>query len=288
MGTKLIRMSSMLVALGALWPGHGQSQPVKPADTAQLLSGFADALLVQHRVGYAFNTYVSDRLVQHNPAAKDGRAAAIALVQPIIAAPGAKFTISSMITDGDLAFVHYRGQLGGAGHTAAVAELYRVQGGKFVEHWDAFQPVPAASVSAHPMFGALGPAVPAPCAGASPQDRALVSGFADLLYRQRRVQSAFDMYAAPDMIQHDPGLPDGRAAAAAELAPLLSRPETHIAIAHVLVCHGMGVIHLRSQYGSNPGHVIFDIMRFEGGRIVEHWDVFQPVTVSAVNPRPPV
>jgi predicted SnoaL-like aldol condensation-catalyzing enzyme len=90
------------------------------------------------------------------------------------------------------------------------------------------------------------------------------------------------------MIQHDPGLPDGTAAAIAELAPILSRPATRITVAHVLVCHGFAVIHLRSQFGSNPGHIIFDIMRIEGGRIVEHWDVFQPISGSSLNSRPPV
>jgi predicted SnoaL-like aldol condensation-catalyzing enzyme len=276
------------VTLGGSWPLAGTAQPAHTIDTSSLLSHFADALLIQHRTAYAFNSYVSEQLIQHNPAAKDGRSAAEALVEPIITSPGAHFAVSSMIADGDLGFLHYRGTLDGPGHAAAVAELYRVQGGKFVEHWDAFQPIPATTVSAHPMFGTLGAALPALCTGASPQDRAFVSSFADLLYRRRQVQAAFENYAAPDMIQHDPGLPDGRSAAIAELTPILSRPETHITIAHVLVCHGMGVIHLRSQYGANPGHVIFDIMRFEGGRIVEHWDVFQPVTTSAVNPRPPI
>jgi predicted SnoaL-like aldol condensation-catalyzing enzyme len=90
------------------------------------------------------------------------------------------------------------------------------------------------------------------------------------------------------MIQHDPGLPDGTAAAVAELTPILSRPATHITIAHVLACHGMGVIHLRSQYGSSPGHVLFEIVRFDRGKIVENWNVFQPIAPSPINPRPPL
>ncbi len=285
---RIARTVSMLAAFGAATPAAASSQTAPAADTSSLLAGFADALLTQHRTAYAFDTYVAEDLIQHNPAAKDGRAAAIALVQPIISSPGAKFEVSSMIADGDLGFIHYRGTLGGPGHAAAVAELYRVHAGRFVEHWDAFQPVPATPVSAHPMFGALAAATPVPCTGATPQDRVFVSSFADLLYKQRHIQAAFQRYAAPDMIQHDPGLPDGRKAAIAELEPLLSRPETHITIAHVLVCHGLGVIHLRSQYGANPGHVIFDIMRFEGGKIVEHWDVFQPIALSTPNPRPPV
>ena len=258
------------------------------AGDAVLLANFADALLIQRRPRYAFETYAAQDLIQHNPAALDGREAAIKLFSPIIGSPGAHFAISALIADGGYGFIHFRGTLGGPGQGAAVAELYRIQAGKLVEHWDAFQPISEKSVSAHPMFGELTSTAPAPCTAASAADRALVTGFADLLYRQRQVQAAFERYAAPDMIQHDPGLPDGSSAAVAELTPILSRPATRITIAHILACRDMGVIHLRSQYGSAPGHVIFDIMRIAHGRIVEHWDVFQPVSANPVNPRPPL
>ena len=282
---KMVCTISVFLLFGAHVPAASRALPAR---NEALLTAFADTLLLQHHTEDAFDRYVSEQLIQHNPAARDGRAAAIALVKPIITSPGAQFDVSSLVVDGDFAFMHYRGTLGGSGHTAAVAELYRIQDGKFVEHWDAFQPVPTSSVSAHPMFGVLSASLPAPCNNASPQDRAVVSGFADLLYRQKNVRLAFELYAAPDMIQHDPRLPDGRDAAIAELAPLLSRPTTHITVAHILACHGLGVIHLRSSNGTNPGHVIFDIMRMIGGKIVEHWDVFESIAGSAINPRPPI
>jgi predicted SnoaL-like aldol condensation-catalyzing enzyme len=284
---KIIRATSFVLLLGAVGQAAGRAPPSLPRNNPALLQDFADALLVRHRTGYAFDSFVSEHLVQHNPAAKDGRAAAIGLVGPIVAAPGAQFAVSTLIVDGDFAFLHYRGTLDGAGHAAAFAELYRIEHGTFVEHWDAFQSIPAKPVSPHPMFGTLSASLPAPCTGASPQDRAVVLGFADLLYRQRNVRSAFERYASPTMIQHDPRLPDGRDPAVAELAPILSRPATHITIAHVLACHGMGVIHLRSRFGEGPGHMIFDIMRIDRGRIVEHWDVFQPIQ-PGVNPRSPI
>jgi predicted SnoaL-like aldol condensation-catalyzing enzyme len=285
---KAVRVASVCIALSAGLQAAGQPARQIPAGNAARLFDSTYALLVQHRTHYAFDTYVADDLIQHNPSAKDGRAAAIAMVSPLISAPGAQFTVSNVIADGDFGFIYYRGLLGGPGHGAAVAELYRLHDGKFVEHWDAFQPIPDKPVSAHPMFGPLPATLPKPCTGASAADRALVNSFADLLYRRRHIRAAFENYAAPDMIQHDPGLPDGTAAAIAELGPILSRPATSITIAHVLACQGYGVIHLRSHYGSSPGHVIFDIMRIERGRIVEHWDVFQPISPSSVNPREPL
>jgi predicted SnoaL-like aldol condensation-catalyzing enzyme len=282
---KMVCAASVFLLLGAYVQAAAEALPAR---NAALLTAFADTLLIQHRTEAAFDSYVSEGLIQHNPAARDGRAAAIALVKPIVTSPGAQFAVSSLVVDGDFAFMHYRGTLGDSGHAAAVAELYRIQNGKFVEHWDAFQPVPTASLSAHPMFGVLPPSLPAPCSNASAQDRAVLSGFADLLYRQKNIHRAFELYAAPDMIQHDPSLPDGREAAIAQLAPILSRPTTHITVAHILACRGLGIIHLRSWNGTNPGHVIFDIMRIDSGRIVEHWDVFQPITGSTVNRRPPV
>jgi predicted SnoaL-like aldol condensation-catalyzing enzyme len=263
---KIVRMASVFIALGSGLQATGQPLPPVLAGNAALLYSFTRDLLIRHRTHDAFETFVAKNLIQHNPMAKDGRSAAINLVTPIIEAPGAQFTVSTMIAD----------------------ELYRMQAGKFVEHWDAFQPLPEKSVSTHPMFGLLSTSLRAPCIDALSADRALITGFADLFYRQKNVRAAFERYAAPNMIQHDPGLTDGTAAAIAQLTPILSRPDTHITIAHVLACHGMGVIHLRSQYGSSPGHVLFDIVRIDGGKIVENWNVFQPIAPSPINPRPPL
>ena len=47
--------------------------------------------------------------------------------------------------------VHVRASLPGA-PVAAVADIYRFDGDRIVEHWDVLQPMPAEPVHDHPLF----------------------------------------------------------------------------------------------------------------------------------------
>ena len=71
-----------------------------------------------------------------------GRDSAIAAIKALRSAPGATFTVQRVLVDGDLAAVHYRGQLSAQDRGAAVVEIFRFEKGRIVEHWDMFQPMP--------------------------------------------------------------------------------------------------------------------------------------------------
>ena len=49
----------------------------------------------------------------------------------------------------------------------------------------------------------------------------------------------------------------------------------------------MAVIHLRGRgSASDPGGAVADIYRLKDGKIVEHWDVVQPIAAKTVNQHP--
>jgi predicted SnoaL-like aldol condensation-catalyzing enzyme len=267
-------------------PALAIADPEPETANASAVQGFATALYLHHNVKQAFNTYASLQMIQHNPAAKDGRAAAIALCTPLFETPGASFGVEQVIMDGDMAFIHFRGLLGAGNRGAAVAELYRLQDGKLVEHWDAFQPIPPTAKNAHPMFGTIAAGIPATAYGASAEERHMVERFAALFYTQRNVPAAFERFVAPGYVQHNPGVADGRDAAIAALTPLFSRRDAHFEIRHILVGGAYAVIHLHAWMGTDPGAAVFDIYRLEHGKIVEHWDVLQPLAAKSPNPRP--
>jgi predicted SnoaL-like aldol condensation-catalyzing enzyme len=259
-----------------------------PAANMATVQGFAAALYVHHEVNRAFETYAAPDMIQHNPAAQDGRAAAIALCAPLFTAPGASFGVEHVILDHDLAFIHFHGIIAPGQPGAAVAELYRLQGHKLVEHWDAFQPVPQSATNTHPMFGTIGAGLPQVATGATAEDRRAIAVFADLFYTQRNVAAAFHRFVASDYIQHNPNIADGREAAITALTPLFSRPTAHFDIRHVLVGGGYAVVHVHAwSEGSAEAAAVFDIFRLRNGKIVEHWDVLQQSPLKSVNPRPP-
>ncbi len=120
-----------------------------------------------------------------------------------------------------------------------------------------------------------------------PDNRAIVTDFARLFYAERDVSSAFERYVVPDYIQHNPGIPDGRAAAVAALAPMFAQPGRVFAIKRILVDGDMAVIHIHAIPSPGArGASVFDMYRLKNGRIVEHWDAIQPVPAQAKNAHP--
>jgi predicted SnoaL-like aldol condensation-catalyzing enzyme len=113
---------------------------------------FVDLFYRQKRVADAFALLVGDNYRQHNPNIPDGPAAAIeALTPKFDGSPDARFEVQRTLVDGDLAMVHLKASRPGA-PDAAVADIYRFEDGRIVEHWDVLQPVPPNPVHDHPMF----------------------------------------------------------------------------------------------------------------------------------------
>ena len=113
---------------------------------------FVDLFYTQKRVADAFAFLVSDDYIQHNPTIGDGPRPAIEMLTPKFdRSPDATFEIQRILVDGDLAMVHVKASRPGA-PDAAVADIYRFEDGRIVEHWDVLQQVPVHAVHDHPMF----------------------------------------------------------------------------------------------------------------------------------------
>lgn len=129
-----------------------------------------------------------------------------------------------------------------------------------------------------------------PADGASEEteaNRAVVTDFARLFYDERDVRAAFETHVADAYIQHNPGIADGRDAAIEALTPMFSREDASFDVKRIVVDGDIAVIHLHGRGdAATPGAAVADIYRLEGGKIVEHWDVIQPISDQTVNPHP--
>ncbi len=119
----------------------------------------------------------------------------------------------------------------------------------------------------------------------SPSIREIANRFKALFYDQGRVREAYETYVAEDYIQHNPMAQDGRDAAIAFLEPIYQRnPQHRMKVHRMIVEDPYIVVHLHGQ--SSPedlGAAAVDILRVENCKIVEHWDVTQPVPAESVN-----
>lgn len=115
--------------------------------------------------------------------------------------------------------------------------------------------------------------------------REVVGEFIELFYEQKKVREAFETWVHPDYIQHKPTLPDGREPVISFLEGLLERfPDRIFTIHRVIASDDLVAVHYHSQANrDDPGFAVVDIFRVENCRMVEHWDVVQPVPAESAN-----
>lgn len=118
-------------------------------------------------------------------------------------------------------------------------------------------------------------------------NRAAFERFVDIFYTQKRVREAFDFLVADDYRQHNPAIPDGPEAAVRMLTPKFDgSPDSRFEVQRILVDGDLALVHVRASGPGSPDAAVADIYRFENGRIVEHWDVLQPVPEDPVHDHP--
>ena len=97
--------------------------------------------------------YVGDRYTQHNPTAADGPEAFIGFVNWYRGEyPQLHLDIRRIIAEGDLVVTHSLITTSSEDRGTAAVDIFRVQDGKVVEHWDVLQPVPEESQNDNAMF----------------------------------------------------------------------------------------------------------------------------------------
>lgn len=118
----------------------------------QIIEDFNNLINRESRVREAFERYVSEDYIQHNPTAANGREDAIKLIEGFVAAPGFKASVRRIVAEGDLVVTHLSLEFGGGAPDLAVMDMWRLENGKIVEHWDVIQEVPKTTVSGNSMF----------------------------------------------------------------------------------------------------------------------------------------
>ncbi|MEP3280396.1 MAG: nuclear transport factor 2 family protein [Stappiaceae bacterium] len=231
-------------------------------------------LMVNKNVA-AVDTYFGEPYIQHNQAVPSGLDGLKGLAQQAIAGnPAFNYQMIRFIVDGDIGITH--GIYEGFGPVPLVAfDVFRVEGGKIVEHWDNLSPVadknPSGRTQTDGPVDVIDPDL-------TDANKALVSDFVS----QVLIGGAFEKIGAyfdgDAYIQHNSSIGDGLSGLTAGLKTLAEAGITmRIDKLHQVYGEGNFVLTLSEGTVADAPTAFYDLFRVDNGKIAEHWDVISPI-----------
>jgi predicted SnoaL-like aldol condensation-catalyzing enzyme len=113
----------------------------------------------------------------------------------------------------------------------------------------------------------------------------VVTRFMTEFYVNKQVRKAFETWVDPGYIQHNPMAATGRDAAIGFLESFFaSTPGVSYSIRRIIADGNFVAVHAHGKFSAEDrGIAVIDILRVEGCKVMEHWDVVQPVPEKAAN-----
>ena len=101
----------------------------------------------------AASKYFGSRYTQHNPNAADGPEGLKAFLQFLKEKfPGSRSEIKRVFADGDYVILHVHAVREPGTRGSAIIDIFKLENGKIVEHWDVVQPIPEKAANSNGMF----------------------------------------------------------------------------------------------------------------------------------------
>lgn len=137
----------LALLIGAIAPAHAD-----PEANKKVVLDFYEKGLNQKDFDAAAKHF-GPKYIQHNPTAPDG----IEGFKAFIAFrkekfPNARSEIKRAFAEGDYVILHVHGVREPGERGVAIVDIFRLENGKIVEHWDVVQPIPEKPANSNGMF----------------------------------------------------------------------------------------------------------------------------------------
>jgi predicted SnoaL-like aldol condensation-catalyzing enzyme len=231
----------------------------------------------------AFMAVAADPYIQHSPDLPDGWKP----VWDLLAKRPAGFSSKPMkwlgpggfVDNGNMLVMFREVNRGDGTPRSKIVDVMRFDDeGKYAEHWDIRQAISEKTVSGHSETETAKTYTEKPVKYSEEIEEAnkkTVASFLHLAFNQNKLEEALDRYVIDTYIQHNPMIADGTEAvkevfAAGKIPKLSYEIQTLVAQNDIVVAF--------SKVTSSAGvAAVVDILRVRDGKLVEHWDVVQPV-----------
>ena len=147
----MARLISLVLLLGLLSaPAFAASQEQMEANKKTVWSLY-DAAFNKKDMDLA-RTFMGPHYKQHNPMAKDDIAGLAGFVAYLKAkSPDFRCELLREFADGDYVITHVWGHNGASDRGFIAMDIFRLEDGKVVEHWDSVQPIPEKAMNTNGM-----------------------------------------------------------------------------------------------------------------------------------------
>jgi len=143
----VVLAAALAAPANAAAPNAAQLESNKKAAVA-----FYEAAINQKNYEAAVK-YLGAHYKQHNPTAADGAEGLKGFIDFLKSRyPTQKGEIKRVIADGDLVVLHVHSTRGDNTPGRAIVDIFRLENGKVVEHWDVIQDIPEKPANSNGMF----------------------------------------------------------------------------------------------------------------------------------------
>jgi predicted SnoaL-like aldol condensation-catalyzing enzyme len=122
-------------------------------DVKQTVLDFYELAFVQRKPEEAARDLMGDNYTQHNPDVPDGKDAFVGVITGLFSQfPDFSTEKKRVIAEDDLVVIHHHIKMTKDDRGSSVADIFRVEDGKVVEHWDIIQQCPESPANSNTMF----------------------------------------------------------------------------------------------------------------------------------------
>jgi predicted SnoaL-like aldol condensation-catalyzing enzyme len=220
--------------------------------------------------------------IQHNPFIPTGLEPFIEML-PVLQENGTTAENIRMFQDGNYVFMHniWRNARPFGADEMVSFDIIRLDAkGKVAEHWDAMTPLVKETASGRTQTD--GPTT------STDQDKTeankvIAKAMVEDILMGKNPGKIADYISAEQYDQHNPGIKDGLTGIIEAVEYLTSQNNmfkyTKI---HKVLGEGNFVLTVSEGDWNGKKHVFYDLLRFENGKAVEHWDVIQEIPTEGL------